>query len=188
MTWFKNVFLWIKGLLGLKSEEEYNLSDWIEKFIKLLDYDEKLRIQKMFVSGIKSFIKPMEKGKSRSRNPTFYLINTGKTYSGLCFIETLAIIVTARAVRCRRQSGKDKLQSFPEIFVSKDFQFMSGELTFKTFGNYEADAEIVARIAGEMYEKSVPIPEIAQMILLDASKIVEKYGIGILEESMYITI
>ena len=177
-------FLQVRELFGRKD----NVTKYIERFVKLLDYDEKLRIEKAKLPCLKSFIKPMEKGKSRARNPTFYLINTSMKYHGLCPTKTLAVMLVSRAVRCRRQSGSNKLQTFDEVFVSEEFGGMFGALSFKTFGIYEADAETIARIAGALYERGETLSEIAQMLLLDASKILEKYGVELLEESMYITI
>jgi hypothetical protein len=170
-----------------KSQQEIMI-ELIEKFLPLLDYEKKLRIVKVPIP-INFYVKPSEEGKSRSKNPTMYIINTAKEYNGLCPVETLAVIAAARAVRCRRQSGDNKLEPFSgKVFVSDEFQALAAELDFKCFGPYETDSEIVGRLAGEMCEGGAPIDEIAQMILMSAPDILKKCGVKALENCMYIII
>ena len=140
-------------LFGEKSEQEIMIES-IEKFLPLLDYEKKLRIVKAPIP-INFYVKPSEEGRSRSKNPTMYIINTARAYEGICPVETLAVMASARAVRCRRQSGDNKLEPFSgEIFVSRKFQAMAAGLDFKCFGPYETDSEI----GGTLVQRSDPVP------------------------------
>lgn len=149
-----------------------------------LDYEKRLRIEE-FPMPMHFWVKPMEEGRSRPRNPTFYLINTEMEYYGFS-PETFAAIVVSRAVHCRRQHASDKIETFCDVVVSRNFSEMIKPLVFNTWGKYQANAEIVARIGGNMFESGYSLEEISRMILMKASDIKEKYGVKFLEESMYI--
>ena len=176
----------LKAIFGPKSQQKILIKS-IEKFLPLLDYEKKLRIKKASIP-IKFFVKPAEEGRSRAVNPTFYLINTGREYNGICPAMSLAVIAASRAVCCRGHIEKKNIEPFSgRVTVSNNFRGMAAALDFKCDGPPEIDAEIRARIAGEMYMRGYPISGIAQMILTDASEVVKKYGADI-EDSMYIAI
>jgi len=160
------------------------LIELIKKNLEDFDYEKKLRIEE-FPMPMSFWVKPMEEGRSRARNPTFYLINTEMNYCGLN-PETFATMVSAKSVHCRRQSGPDKLETFCSFTVSKEFSSMISPLIFDTWGQYQANGEIIARIAGNMHESDYSQKEIAEMILMNAPEIAVRYGIKFLEESMYI--
>ena len=159
----------------------------VEERLKALDYAEQLKVEKVPMP-IPFWIKPAEEGKSHSRNPTLYIVNTARDYRGICPLDVFATIIVSRAVRCRRQSGENKLKTFCSFKVSEEFSGMIKPLIFNTWGQYQADSEVVARIAGSMHENNFPIKEIAEMLLMDAPAIVEKYGRDFIEDSMYIVI
>jgi hypothetical protein len=174
----------MKKLLGSKSR----LTKLIKDDLRVLDYEKRLRIKECPLPML-FFVKPAEEGRPRAKNPTFYLINTGREYHGPCPLKTLAVMAATRAVCCRRSIEKKGVEIFSgDIEVSADFNGMCGALDAEAFFPEETDAEIRARIAGNMYENGIPLDETAWMILTDASEVVKKYGVPFLEDSMYILI
>lgn len=163
------------------------LIELIEKRLKGLDYAERLNVEKV-PTPIPFWIKPADGRRSRSRNPTFYIVNTARDYGGICPLDVFATVIVSKAVRCRRQSGENKLKTFSSFEVSEEFSGRIEPLIFGTWGQYQADSEVVARISGSMEENNFPIKEIAKMLLMDAPAIVEKYGRDFVEDSMYIVI
>lgn len=158
-----------------------NLSnEFVEKtkeILSVLDYEPKLEIV--------SFDMPLSKliilgdGKStRPRNPTYYIINS--SHEDLMNIPlSLMVRYCARAVRCRRQSGENKLETFIAVHprVNVELKEIISFMSFNTWGDYDADAQIVALIAEHLHRESHSLEDIAKMILMDASQIIEDFEI-----------
>jgi len=149
----------------------------IRKILSALDYEPKLEIM--------AFDMPTSKlimlGDGRSigpRNPTYYIINS--SHEDLMNMPiSLMVRYCARAVRCRRQSGENKLETFIDVYprVSADLKEIISFMSFNTWGNYDADAQIVALIAEHLYREDRPLEDVAKMILMDASQITEDFEI-----------
>lgn len=158
-----------------------NLSnEFVEKtkeILSVLDYEPKLEIV--------SFDMPLSKliilgdGKStRPRNPTYYIINS--SHEDLMNMPlSLMVRYCARAVRCRRQSGENKLETFIAVHprVNVELKEIISFMSFNTWGDYDADAQIVALIAEHLHRESHSLEDIAKMILMDASQIIEDFEI-----------
>lgn len=103
----------IREIISNLFRREKLSNEFVEKtkeILSVLDYEPKLEIV--------SFDMPLSKliilgdGKStRPRNPTYYIINS--SHEDLMNIPlSLMVRYCARAVRCRRQSGENKLETF----------------------------------------------------------------------------
>ena len=143
----------------------------VEEMLDSLDYEPKLETSKIGIPCIDKHIILADGRSSRPRNPTSYIINIAKEVDEKGF----AVRVASRAVRCRRQSGEDKLETFSDIEMPESFHQLFENIYFMTWGKYEADSEIIAFIAEHLYYEGVSLEEISQMLLMDASEINERY-------------
>jgi len=161
----------------------------IEENLAILDYEKRLNIKK-YSLPIVFWVKTASATSLRPSNPTFYVVNTLMKYPGLLPLEVFATLIVARAVRCRRQSGDGKLETFWSLTANMSQNFYEITKSFVLYpqcGEYEVDTEIIGRIAGAMKQEDYPMREIAQMILMNASEINEKYGQGFVEDSICVT-
>ncbi|MFA5754753.1 MAG: hypothetical protein WC909_00085 [Candidatus Paceibacterota bacterium] len=142
----------------------------VEETLNFLDYEPKLRINTVKLP-FGRYIILADGRSSRPRNPTSYIINTSKEVDEKGF----AVRVAVKAIRCRRQSGENKLETFSDIEMPESFHQLFENIYFMTWGKYEADSEIIAFIAEHLYYEGVSLEEISQMLLMDASEINERY-------------
>jgi len=159
----------------------------IEERLKQLDFDPLLKIEGMPLPFNRWVI--LADGKSsRPKNPTTYVVNRAKSYDDKIRSpqETFAVMIAARTVRRRSQSGDKKPQPFLSLKLNEGFLSSIEQLIFNTWDEFECDAEIISRIAGEMFERGDSINEIKGILTMDASAIVEKLGMEFIQESMYI--
>ena len=148
--------------------------DELKEILSFLDYEPKI--------DIVSFSMPTETlislggESSRPRKPDCYIINSCN--SELPFMDKSEMVRHAvRAVRCRRQSGEDKLETFSELVRKGGYDFLAvivSRMEEATWGIYDADAQVFAYIAMELHQKGVSLEQIKEIILLDASEIIEK--------------
>lgn len=170
----------IREIISNLFRREKLSNEFVEKtkeILSVLDYEPKLEIV--------SFDMPLSKliilgdGKStRPRNPTYYIINS--SHEDLMNIPlSLMVRYCARAVRCRRQSGENKLETFIAVHprVNVELKEIISFMSFNTWGDYDADAQIVALIAEHLHRESHSLEDIAKMILMDASQIIEDFEI-----------
>lgn len=160
----------------------------IEEYLEILDYEKRLNIKK-YALPITFWVKTASETSTRPSNPTFYAINTLMEYRGSLPLEVFATLIVARAIRCRRQSGDGKLQTFlsPRVNMSSGFYARAkGFVLYPQCGEYEIDTEVVGRIAGTMKQNDFPMDEISPMILMSASEIKETYGQNFVEDSVCI--
>ena len=143
----------------------------VEEALASLDYEPKLRINTVKLPCFGRYIILADGKSSRPRNPTSYIINTSKEVDEKGF----AVRVAVKAIRCRRQSGEDKLETFSDIEMPESFHQLFENIYFMTWGKYEADSEIIAVIAERLYIDGISLDEISQMLLMNASEINEKY-------------
>lgn len=143
----------------------------VKETLGFLDYEPKLKISVRSIPFSDAYIILGDRKSSRPRNPTDYIINSSKEVNEKEF----AVRVAARAVRCRRQSGANKLETFPEIKMPDWFNELFSNIYFVTWGKYEADVEVVAFMAENLYSKGLSLAEVSEFVLMDASKIKKKY-------------
>lgn len=151
----------------------------LKKILDILDYGHKLSVSTLDLP-LKSLIIVGDGHSSRPRKPTTYIINS--SFEGLMTMsESLMVRHCARAVRCRRQSGENKLETFVDIYEKLDDDGLLkptvSSMSFNTWGKYEADAQVVAVIAEYLHLWGYSLEEVQRMLLMDASKIVEIYEI-----------
>lgn len=170
----------IREIISNLFRREKLSNEFVEKtkeILSVLDYEPKLEIV--------SFDMPLSKliilgdGKStRPRNPTYYIINS--SHEDLMNMPlSLMVRYCARAVRCRRQSGENKLETFIAVHprANVELKEIISFMSFNTWGDYDADAQIVALIAEHLHRESHSLEDIAKMILMDASQIIEDFEI-----------
>lgn len=143
----------------------------VEEILASLDYEPKLEIITIGIHFGDRYIILADGRSSRPKNPTSYVINISKEVDEKEF----AVRVASRAVRCRRQSGEDKLETFSDIEMPESFHQLFENIYFMTWGKYEADSEIIAVIAERLYIDGISLDEISQMLLMNASEINERY-------------
>ena len=148
--------------------------DKMKEILGSIDYEPKLEIISIPLP-VNQMIMLSDGKRSRPRNPTHYLINT--SHQNLDYMsESEMVRYAVRAVRCRRQSGENKLQTFVSIYldVGEGLQKVISSMYFYSWGEYEADSQVYAIIAERFYERGVAIEKIAEMILMDASEVLNK--------------
>ncbi|MDD3386363.1 MAG: hypothetical protein PHX92_00250 [Candidatus Pacebacteria bacterium] len=143
----------------------------VEEILNFLDYEPKLEIIKIGIHFGDRYIILADGRSSRPKKPTSYVINISKGVDEKEF----AVRLASRAVRCRRQSGEDKLETFSDIKMPECFYSFFSSIYFMTWGKYEADSEIIAVIAERLYIDGISLDEISQMLLMNASEINERY-------------
>lgn len=150
----------------------------IKEILSVLDYEPKLEIVSFDMPLSKLII--LADGKSsRPRNPTYYIINS--SHEDLINMPiSLMVRYCARAVRCRRQSGENKLEHFVSVYFKVTNERLKTRICYmdlNTYGNYDADAQVVALVAEDLYLESYSLENISEMILMDASQIIEDFEI-----------
>lgn len=148
--------------------------DELKELLSFLDYEPKIEIVS-FAMPIESLIS-LGGESSRPRNPDCYIINSCN--GELSFMEESEMVRYAvKAVRCRRQSGEEKLETFSELVRKGGCDFLAvivSRMEEATWGIYDADAQVLAYIAMELHQKGVSLEQIKEIILLDASEVIEK--------------
>jgi len=169
-------------------EKKKVLADYIAEKLKIFDYFPQLEIVKVSFNTNRHVF--LSDGKhSHPKNPTTYIVNEGfllYQYGDYSF-EVISTIIAMRWVRRRAQSGDKKPEPFPCIEVSGKFAGRIQSLLFDTWDEYEADAEIVGRIAAAMkMSGDFNDAEIAEIATMDASAILNKVGIKLVEVAAYL--
>ena len=90
-------------------------------------------------------------------------------------LESEMIRYAARAVRCRRQSGENKLETFVPIHskVGEGLKEVISSMYFYSWGEYEADSQVYAIVAQHLYEAGVGLEDIAGLLVMNASEAYE---------------
>ncbi len=144
----------------------------IENELKSLDFEPTLKIVPINIPFLRRrVILSDENGTNYVKNPKVYLVN-GKERS-----ELAAVMLASRAIRRRAQIVLDV-----EKFEEENFGF----LFLLVEGNAELDAELVARMSGNLFLKGVSLEERKQFLLMNASEIISDYGEKFLLDSVWI--
>lgn len=144
----------------------------IENELKSLDFEPTLKIMPINIPFLRRrVILSDENGTNYVKNPKVYLVN-GKERS-----ELAAVMLASRAIRRRAQIVLDV-----EKFEEENFGF----LFLLVEGNAELDAELVARMSGNLFLKGVSLEERKQFLLMNASEIISDYGEKFLLDSVWI--
>ncbi|MDD2548337.1 MAG: hypothetical protein PHO04_02555 [Candidatus Pacebacteria bacterium] len=144
----------------------------IENELKSLDFEPTLKIMPINIPFLRRrVILSDENGTNYVKNPKVYLVN-GKEGS-----ELAAVMLASRAIRRRAQIVLDV-----EKFEEENFGF----LFLLVEGNAELDAELVARMSGNLFLKGVSLEERKQFLLMNASEIISDYGEKFLLDSVWI--
>ncbi|MFZ3057801.1 MAG: hypothetical protein WA092_02015 [Minisyncoccales bacterium] len=168
--------------LGWKREK--NLADHIEEQLRCFDYSPQLEIVKVDLN-YKRRIYLSDGRHSHPKNPTKYVLNSRAESSEWYSDEVMAIMIAMRWVRRRAQSGDDKPQPFPYIIDPGIFKWMDS-LLFNSWDEYEADAEVVARIAAAMKSSGrFSTKEIAEIARMPAEEILKKVGLEIFQSPFF---
>jgi len=170
------------SLLGWKREK--TLADHIEEQLRCFDYSPQLEIVKVDLNyGRRIYLS--DGRHSCPKNPTMYILNNCAESSEWYDDEVMGIMVAMRWVRRRAQSGDDKPQPFPYIIDPGVFEWMDS-LLFDSWDEYEADAEIVARIAAAMKSSErFSTKEIAEIARMPAEEILKKVGLEIFQSPFF---
>jgi hypothetical protein len=179
---------WLKSLFSFHKQRKV-LADHIVDQLRLFDYYPQLEIVRFSFSGCSRHVFLSDGKHSHPKNPTTYIVNQGiiifqyVDYSN----EILSIIIAMRWIRRRAQSGDIKPEPFPCIEVSDKFAKRIESLLFETWDEYEADAEIVGRIAAAMkMSGKFTNEEISEIATMDASLILSKVGVKIIEVAVFL--
>lgn len=144
----------------------------IENELKSLDFEPTLKIMPINIPFLRRrVILSDENGTNYVKNPKVYLVN-GKERS-----ELAAVMLASRAIRRRAQIVLDV-----EKFEEENFGF----LFLLVEDNAELDAELVARMSGNLFLKGVSLEERKQFLLMNASEIISDYGEKFLLDSVWI--
>lgn len=168
--------------LGWKRKK--TLADLIEEQLKCFDYFPQLEIVRADLNyGRRIYLS--DGRHSCPKNPTMYVLNNRTESSGWYSDEEMAIMVAMRWVRRRAQSGDNKPQPFPYIIDPGVFKWMDS-LLFNSWDEYEADAEVVARIAATMKSSGrFSNKEIAEIARMPAEEILKKVGLEIFQSPFF---
>ena len=144
----------------------------IENELKSLDFEPTLKIMPINIPFLRRRVILSDgNGTNYVRNPKVYLVN-GKERS-----ELAAVMLASRAIRRRAQIVLDV-----EKFTEENFGF----LFLLVEDDAELDAELVARMSGNLFLKGVPLEERKQFLLMNASEIISDYGEKFLLDSVWI--
>ena len=144
----------------------------IENELKSLDFEPTLKIMPINIPFLRRRVILSDgNGTNYVRNPKVYLVN-GKERS-----ELAAVMLASRAIRRRAQIVLDV-----EKFTEENFGF----LFLLVEDDAELDAELVARMSGNLFLKGVPLEERKQFLLMNASEIISDYGGKFLLDSVWI--
>ncbi|MFA5153161.1 MAG: hypothetical protein WC554_11420 [Clostridia bacterium] len=173
-----------KFLSRLGWKKEKNLADHIEEQLRCFDYFPQLEIVKVDLNyGRRIYLS--DGRHSCPKNPTKYVLNSRAESSEWYSDEVMATMVAMRWIRRRAQSGDDKPQPFPYIIDPGIFKWMDS-LLFNSWDEYEADAEVVARIAAAMKSSGrFSNKEIAEIARMPAEEILKKVGLGIFQSPFF---
>jgi hypothetical protein len=173
----------------LRKTKKEQIAEKIEKILKELDFEPQLKIEKFNAPTLNRWIILADGKSNHPKNPTIYAINTGKSYDNTNTLrqeKTFAVMITALAIRKRSQSGDKKPQPFLHLELNEEFQNLIEKLAFETWDEFSCDAEIISRIAGNMFESGLSMKDIKEILTMDASAIIEKLGMEFIQDSMYI--
>lgn len=144
----------------------------IENELKSLDFEPTLKIVPINIPFLRRRVILSDgNGTNYVKNPKVYLVN-GKERS-----ELAAVMLASRAIRRRAQIVLDV-----EKFEEENFGF----LFLLVEDDAELDAELVARMSGNLFLKGVPLEERKQFLLMNASEIISDYGEKFLLDSVWI--
>ena len=144
----------------------------IENELKSLDFEPTLKIVPINIPFLRRRVILSDgNGTNYVKNPKVYLVN-GKERS-----ELAAVMLASRVIRRRAQIVLDV-----EKFEEENFGF----LFLLVEGNAELDAELVARMSGNLFLKGVSLEERKQFLLMNASEIISDYGEKFLLDSVWI--
>ncbi len=152
------------------------------EYLKALDYDPKLHIREVSIPAWNRVIALSdENGKSYSVAPKSYIVNT----ASLILESPMSLMLAVRAVRRRAQIEKKVTHLFGEENFSREFQEDVASFFFRNGTEEEIDAELIARIAGNLADTSCEDEEIRELVLMNAPDVIEKYGVPFLVESLF---
>ncbi|HOI59965.1 MAG TPA: hypothetical protein PKU93_01420 [Candidatus Pacearchaeota archaeon] len=152
------------------------LAKIIQDDLEKLDFNPKLKTEIIPLCINRSIILSDGNGTNYSKNPKLYIIND-LVSPNMRSPRLYARMLASRAVRRRVQTSMPDIDLFGrDVLVSEKFVEKIDYLAFSTSDEYELDAEIIARIGGYLYLCNASLKECQEILTLDASCIVEKYG------------
>jgi len=162
-------------------------TETIKKCLEELDFEPKLKIKTIPLLLRRIVILSDGNGTNYVKNPKFYIINNYvKPSTAMRSQKLIAVMLSSRAVRKRAQVTMPDINMFGEIVVSKDFIKKIESLSFLVEDEFELDAEIVARIGGNLYLQKASLEDRRRVLTMDASSIIEEYGEKFVVESVNI--
>lgn len=161
-------------------------TETIKKCLEELDFEPKLKIKIIPLLHLnRTIILSDGNGTNYVKNPKFYIINSYADPSAVMRSKKLiAVMLSSRAIRKRVQVTVPDVNMFGEVIVSEDFIKKIEFLSFLVEDEFELDAEIVARIGGNLYLHKASIEDRRRVLTMDASSIIEEYGEKFVVESM----
>lgn len=162
-------------------------TETIKKCLEELDFEPKLKIKTIPLLLRRIVILSDGNGTNYVKNPKFYIINNYvKPSTAMRSQKLIAVMLSSRAARKRAQVTMPDINMFGEIVVSKDFIKKIESLSFLVEDEFELDAEIVARIGGNLYLQKASLEDRRRVLTMDASSIIEEYGEKFVVESVNI--
>lgn len=153
------------------------LAKIIQDDLEKLDFNPKLKTEIIPLCINRSIILSDGNGTNYSKNPKLYIINDFAPSSDMRSPKLHARMLASRAVRRRAQTSMPDIDLFgSDVLISEKFVEKIEYLAFSTEDEYALDAEIIARIGGYLYLCNASLKECQEILTLDASCIVEKYG------------
>ena len=164
------------------------ITETIKKCLEELDFEPRLKIKTIPLLYLnRTIILSDGNGTNYVKNPKFYIINSYSDPSAVTRSQKLiAVMLSSRAVRKRAQVTMPDINMFGEVAVSKDFIKKIEFLSFLVEDEFELDAEILARIEGNLYLQKASLEDRRRVLTMDASSIIEEYGEKFVVESMSI--
>jgi len=144
----------------------------------VLDYNPRLYIREVSIPAWnRAIILSDDNGKSYSVAPKSYIVN-------MALESPMSLMLAVRAVRRRAQIEKRVIHLFKEKDFLGEFQEDVAGFFFRNGTEEEIDAELIARIAGNLRASSCKDEEIRELVLMNAPDVIEKYGVPFLVESL----
>jgi hypothetical protein len=164
------------------------VSEEIVSRLKEFDPEPQLEIVKRNLPFIHKMVMLSDGKNNYPENPTTYIVNVHKVCDKIpekMTEEIFAVMVAARAVRRRLQSSNKQLKPFLTEEADATFRDLTANLRVSTWDQKEFDAEIVARIIGQLYiRRKTTNQKIKEILAMDAPGIIERLGIEFVLESI----
>jgi len=166
-----------------------SLTEIVSKKLELFDFCPQLDRRVISLPMTHRFVILSDnKGRSYSIDPQIYLINDMAEPTGIHYMypqDMFGTMLAAKAIRKRAQIINKNLMLFVRDvdLIQKCYKEISN-LIFLTEDEEDLDAEILARIAWIMHKNEISSSEISKTLTMDASRIIEKMSIELIEQEL----